>query len=1130
MTAKVSSSATAGSAQTGKVKITTSDSSHALALIDFSVTAHGGTLVLTPDMADFGFAQNNHAAENVPLSLSNVGNGNLTVTVGAPSHPYGVFTIVSPTAPVSVSAGASATLITTGFTPTSTANAATATSQLTVSGAVCGESATSFALSGQGSVGVITQSLGAINFPASPCGGSAPAPRTFTMRNAGAAAATITGATFTVVGANLTASYTTNAVGLVIPASPDGGTTNGTVTVTVNAPAIPFPSPVPGAYGATLHITTNATGDTCTTSVSPRRRRELSSRGLRRILSLAAFQAFGQVPVSQPLLHHINVTNTGSSQAATVTLTTTPGTLFVVGSGASTISSSPASPGLDSVTFAPATFGAAAATLSMSTTSVICQALPADLPLAGTGMEGGLLVDKTAISFNDACGGYVAQADGEDPHSFTITNNGNVALAWVAALVDGTKFSLTPASGDLAIGATVVVAVSAAALPALETPDATYTDTIVVGGTDTNGTTLPPAPAIHLTQSPKGDILSVSTDVGAGTVPVPATVSFGSHAIQAEGVDIDSGTQTFTIANDASANSDPANVNLTMDGAGASYFVFDNGSQAKTVAVPAGTSQTFTVTFAPGTTQADMGAHPATLKFDVPNGEPICTQLPGSVALTGTSTVAIPVLSRDDFNFTPQNCGTTTPPRTMTVANTGNQDLTITGINVPPAADGVTYYTVTADKTTINGGGLDVATITVTPHQVPQTLPQVMLGIMPVAFNTFMTITTDAALKGTAHPMVQLKMGARGVVIDPAHPLLSTTWAFGTVAQGATGVYGLGIWNLGNAPAVMTMPLNNISDTLFGISAVDGSGNPVAGTVTVAAGDGFFSAGTSIAGTFTPIDQQGSWTDTGTLTIVPGPNEVFCEPLPASWASPAISLSGSASSSPVIQLNATSLVFPPTNCDATAPAGKSVTITNIGNTDQTFNASLLQATLGTSQYTLTSSTGSASGTIAANGGTVAITVTPKWPLTGASFPGTGTAPYGDTLELIFDTSSYVVPISMTVTGAVLSANLQGGNQPHATANNGPNITVSNNGSPAATVSVAFSGGQASNFSASPVPGTLGGTGTTSRSIEIHYSHLGRCSVGTSVTFTVPHLCNVAPAGISVTGDGSQGGSNFTTCN
>ena len=69
---------------------------------------------------------------------------------------------------------------------------------------------------------------------------------------------------------------------------------------------------------------------------------------------------------------------------------------------------------------------------------------------------------------------------------------------------------------------------------------------------------------------------------------------------------------------------------------------------------------------------------------------------------------------------------------------------------------------------------------------------------------------------------------------------------------------------------------------------------------------------------------------------------------------------------------------------------------------------------------------------------------------------------------------------MTVTGAVLSANLQGGNQPHATANNGPNITVSNNGSPAATVSVAFSGGQASNFSASPVPGTLGGTGTTSR--------------------------------------------------
>ena len=130
-----------------------------------------------------------------------------------------------------------------------------------------------------------------------------------------------------------------------------------------------------------------------------------------------------------------------------------------------------------------------------------------------------------------------------------------------------------------------------------------------------------------MTQSPKGDILSVSTDVGAGTVPVPATVSFGSHAIQAEGVDIDSGTQTFTITNDASANSDPANVNLTLR-AGDSNFVFDNGGQAKTVAVPAGTSQPFIVTFVPGTTQAAMGAHPATLKFDVTAGEPICTQLP----------------------------------------------------------------------------------------------------------------------------------------------------------------------------------------------------------------------------------------------------------------------------------------------------------------------------------------------------------------------------------------------------------------------------------------------------------------------------------------------------------------------
>ena len=67
------------------------------------------------------------------------------------------------------------------------------------------------------------------------------------------------------------------------------------------------------------------------------------------------------------------------------------------------------------------------------------------------------------------------------------------------------------------------------------------------------------------------------------------------------------------------------------------------------------------------------------------------------------------------------------------MTNRGNQALTITSVTFPRP--------LTAPPTTPHRrqGDLNrprLATITVTPLQVPQTLPQVMLGSMPVAFNT----------------------------------------------------------------------------------------------------------------------------------------------------------------------------------------------------------------------------------------------------------------------------------------------------------------------------------------------------------------------------------------------------------
>jgi sugar lactone lactonase YvrE len=149
-----------------------------------------------------------------------------------------------------------------------------------------------------------------------------------------------------------------------------------------------------------------------------------------------------------------------------------------------------------------------------------------------------------------------------------------------------------------------------------------------------------------------------------------------------------------------------------------------------------------------------------------------------------------------------------------------------------------------------------------------------------------LTIHTNAAFENSAGHVVTLTMGAKGVIID--NNLSSTTWDFGSETQGIAKLYNSPIRNHGNVSASVALT-GLTTPNIFGLSS-----NPT----TAVAGDGSADIVTNIQGTFTPNAQDQVWTDNGVLTVSPPAGEEFCQPLPASWSTPTITLMGSSPLTP----------------------------------------------------------------------------------------------------------------------------------------------------------------------------------------------------------------------------------------
>ena len=394
-------------------------------------------------------------------------------------------------------------------------------------------------------------------------------------------------------------------------------------------------------------------------------------------------------------------------------------------------------------------------------------------------------------------------------------------------------------------------------------------------------------------------------------------------------------------------------------------------------------------------------AYPATVTLATTDA--LCTALPSPIQLTGTGTQGKVSVSATTLTFGTDtndpsglvNCGATGPARTFTVSNVGNQQFNITGLSLGLGAS--SPYVLSGDATTLPAtipiGGS--TTMTLTPKAIPAAVANPN-DASP--FTDTLTVTTDAALD-SPHK-IALVMQARGAVI--ASTPLATSWSFGTLGNGLIGTFSNTITNTGNAAASVSFQ-GLQHPTVFGLQNAP----------TTVAANGV----TDIVGQFSPPATNQVWTDQGTLVVTAA--QAFCEPLPSSWSSPTITLSGSSIAGSLPVTVSGSLAFPSTPCGSAAPAAQAITLTNTTNVAYEFTARLNSGAF----YTLQNPTmGDASAGIIPGNGVVVLGVTPQTVTPGPSAVA-GSAPYADDLVVSIQSptpSGVTIPISWTLDGAMLS--------------------------------------------------------------------------------------------------------------
>jgi hypothetical protein len=709
----------------------------------------------------------------------------------------------------------------------------------------------------------VTISAGsAIDFGLAECGGKAPAAQTFTVGNGGGATVhyslslssttvfQFVGATSGDVapGASASATIATTAVAGSATA---GQVDQATLTITTDDPKLPMAA-----------ITLKRTAQGATLTLSP------------------ATAAFGDVPVSatsQPTL--LTLTNTGN-EAATVLIGAPTDPQFGLkwaGAAGTPVSLAPkASVPMLGATFAPTATGPANATSMLTVTGTLCGTSVSSIPMSGNGTKGVVAVTPGALDFQAVNCGQTGQ-----PQTVTVTNSGSAPLNFKAALVGGatSPFTVSPAAGPVAAGASVTLTVTPSAIPAIASvaPNA-FGDTLqitsdVVG--DANH-------EVTLTETAQGAVLALDT----------TSIPFGDVSV------LQTKTSPFNITNTGTA---PATVSLQVTGA-----AFSVAPTTATTLTVGGSPLAGNAAFTP----TAVGSQSGSIAISTGAADVVCSAPLGPISLNGNGANGTMSLSTAALDFLSVPCKQSAAPQSFTITNSGTASFTWNAVLGKGAGS---PYQLSASTGT-QAAGAPPTTVTVTPSAIP--FPSALTADL---YGDTLTITPTGITGGTAQT-IALSETAKGAVITVA-PLPFP--AFANQQEGQTSAAAtMTITNTGTMPATLTPSISGANATSFSLATP--------GAQALAINGGSYSPGP----TFKPLA-------TGALAaqvdLAVGASDVLCQPLPTP-----VLLSGSGTNG-VIALGAASLTIAAQPCGAAAGLAQTLKLTNNGTAPLTWTAAVLLA-------------------------------------------------------------------------------------------------------------------------------------------------------------------------------------------
>jgi hypothetical protein len=395
--------------------------------------------------------------------------------------------------------------------------------------------------------------------------------QSFTIKNTGTATLSVTQATLAGTGFSLT--------GLTLPLSVAPGASS--------TFSLGFTPASASSFSGSLTLVSNAPSSPLVIA--------LAGTGATQTLQLSVTPSslsFGNIATGTSTTKTVTLTNTGNTSVSISQIAET-GTGFTAAGLSLPLTLAAGASTSFTVTFDPATAGSLSGSVTVTSTA---SNSPSTITLSGTGVQPQISVVPSSVSFSNVTVGTT------NTQSVTIQNSGTANLSVTQATLAGTGFTLTGLAVPLSVAPGTSFAFSVGFTPASAS---NFTGSL---------TLVSNAPSSPLVVALAGSGVSPTLQI----TPSPTSLSFGSLTTGT------SATQTVTLAN--TGNAGVTISQLTEAGAG-----FTVSGLTPPLALAAGQSTSFTVTFDPATTGSLSGSVTVTSN---------ATNSPQVISLSGTGTAA----------------------------------------------------------------------------------------------------------------------------------------------------------------------------------------------------------------------------------------------------------------------------------------------------------------------------------------------------------------------------------------------------------------------------------------------------------------------------------------------------------